>query len=33
MKPTWLDLAGFGGSWILVGIVLLLLWLMVTIGR
>ncbi|HOO18044.1 MAG: sodium:solute symporter family protein [Phycisphaerae bacterium] len=33
MKPTWLDLVGFGGSWILVGIVLLLLWLMVTIGR
>jgi SSS family solute:Na+ symporter len=32
MKPTWLDLAGFGGSWILVGVVLLLLWLVVTMG-
>jgi solute:Na+ symporter, SSS family len=32
MKPGWLDLAGFGGSWVLVGLVLLLLWLLVTIG-
>jgi SSS family solute:Na+ symporter len=32
LRPTWLDVAGFGGSWVLVGIVLLLLWLMVTIG-
>jgi SSS family solute:Na+ symporter len=32
LKPSWLDLAGFGGSWVLVGVVLLLLWLLVTIG-
>lgn len=32
MKPSWLDVAGFGGSWVLVGVVLLLLWLMVSIG-
>jgi SSS family solute:Na+ symporter len=31
MKPTKLDLLGFGGSWILVGVVILLLWLMVSI--
>ena len=32
MKPGRLDVAGFGGSWVLVGVVLLLLWLMVSIG-
>lgn len=32
LKPSWLDVAGFGGSWVLVGVVLLLLWLLVTIG-
>jgi len=32
LKPSWLDVAGFGGSWVLVGGVLLLLWLLVTIG-
>jgi SSS family solute:Na+ symporter len=28
MKPTKLDALGFGGSWILVGVIILLLWLM-----
>ncbi len=31
MKPTRLDYIGFGGSWVLVGIVIFLLWLMVNI--
>jgi SSS family solute:Na+ symporter len=31
MKPTKLDILGFGGSWILVGIIILLLWVMVSI--
>ncbi len=31
MKPSRLDYIGFGGSWLLVGIVIFLLWLMVTI--
>jgi SSS family solute:Na+ symporter len=31
MKPSKLDYIGFGGSWILVGLVILLLWLMVSI--
>ena len=31
MKPSRLDLIGFGGSWLLVGVILFLLWLMVTI--
>jgi len=31
MKPTKLDYIGFGGSWVLVGLVIFLLWLMVTI--
>jgi SSS family solute:Na+ symporter len=30
-KPGWSDLWGFGGSWVLVGIVILLLWGMVNI--
>ncbi|MBN1271403.1 MAG: sodium:solute symporter family protein [Candidatus Aminicenantes bacterium] len=29
MKPTRLDLLGFGGSWLLVGLIILLLWIMV----
>ena len=32
MKPTKSDLFGFGGSWLLVGIVILCLWGMVQIG-
>lgn len=31
MKPKKMDWIGFGGSWILVGIVILLLWIMVSI--
>ena len=31
MKPTKLDALGFGGSWILVGVIILLLWLMTSI--
>jgi SSS family solute:Na+ symporter len=31
MKPGKLDLVGFGGSWILVAVIILLLWLMVSI--
>lgn len=31
LKPTRMDFLGFGGSWILVGIIILLLWLMVSI--
>ena len=31
MKPTRLDYLGFGGSWVLVGLVIFLLWLMVSI--
>lgn len=31
MKPGKWDLIGFGGSWVLVGIIILLLWLMTTI--
>jgi SSS family solute:Na+ symporter len=31
MKPGRADVIGFGGTWILVGVILLLLWLMVTI--
>jgi len=31
MKPGWRDVLGFGGSWLLVGVMLLLLWLMVNI--
>jgi len=33
LRPGWVDLVGFGGSCVLVGVVLLLLWLMVTVGR
>jgi SSS family solute:Na+ symporter len=31
MKPKKIDLLGFGGSWILVGVIILLLWLMTAI--
>jgi len=31
MKPGRQDIIGFGGTWVLVGVVILLLWLMVTI--
>jgi len=31
MKPSRLDIIGFGGSWLLVGVIILLLWLMVSI--
>ena len=31
MKPGWKDVLGFGGSWVLVGVIIFLLWLMVTI--
>jgi len=31
MKPGWKDVLGFGGSWLLVGVILFLLWLMVHI--
>ena len=30
-KPGWIDVAGFGGSWLLVGVILFLLWLMVNL--
>ena len=33
LKPTRLDILGFGGSWLLVGVIILLLWLMISIGR
>jgi SSS family solute:Na+ symporter len=33
LKPGWIDLIGFGGSWALVGVVIVLLCLLVTIGR
>jgi SSS family solute:Na+ symporter len=32
MKPGWIDVIGFGGSWVLVGVVILLLCLLITIG-
>ncbi len=31
MKPTKTDFLGFGGSWVLVGVIILLLWLMTSI--
>jgi SSS family solute:Na+ symporter len=31
MKPAWQDYAGFFGTWALVGVIVLLLWAMVTI--
>ncbi len=31
MKPRWIDVLGFGGAWLLVGVIIFLLWLMVTI--
>ena len=32
MKPGWNDVLGFGGSWVLVGVIILLLWIMVSLG-
>ena len=31
LKPGWVDVLGFGGSWLLVGGILLLLWMLATI--
>jgi SSS family solute:Na+ symporter len=31
LKPTRMDVIGFGGSWLLVGVIILLLWLMTSI--
>ena len=31
MKPQKADILGFAGTWVLVGVIILLLWLMVTI--
>ncbi|MGD2294364.1 MAG: sodium:solute symporter family protein [Candidatus Aminicenantes bacterium] len=31
LKPTRMDILGFGGSWVLVGVIILLLWLMTSI--
>jgi hypothetical protein len=31
MKPGRADVFGFGGTWVLVGVIIFLLWLMVTI--
>ena len=31
MKPKWMDLWGFGGSWVLVGVIIVLLWIMISI--
>ena len=31
MKPGKIDLFGFGGSWVLVGVIILLLWIMISI--
>lgn len=31
MKPGWKDVFGFGGSWVLVGVIIFLLWLLVRI--
>ena len=32
LKPGWIDVLGFGGSWLLVVGILLLLWLLATVG-
>jgi len=32
LKPGWADIAGFGGSWVVVGIVIFLLWLLANWG-
>ncbi len=32
MKPAWSDFVGFFGTWVLVGVIVLLLWGMVTVG-
>ena len=31
MKPMKMDYIGFGGSWVLVGVIVFLLWMMVNI--
>ncbi|NOZ55367.1 MAG: sodium:solute symporter family protein [Calditrichaeota bacterium] len=31
LKPTWKDVIGFGGAWLVVGLIIFLLWLMVSI--
>ncbi len=31
LKPTRMDVLGFGGSWLMVGVIILLLWLMVSL--
>jgi len=31
MKPGRADVLGFGGTWVLVGVIILLLWIMVSI--
>jgi SSS family solute:Na+ symporter len=33
LKPGRIDYIGFFGSWVLVGIIVFLLWLVVTIGK
>jgi len=32
LKPGWRDAVGFGGSWVIVGVVVLLLWVIANIG-
>ncbi len=32
LKPGWKDAIGFGGSWVIVGVVILLLWVIANIG-
>jgi SSS family solute:Na+ symporter len=32
LKPGWIDVLGFGGSWILVGVVILLLYILANLG-
>jgi SSS family solute:Na+ symporter len=32
LRPSLIDWIGFGGSWLLVGVVIALLWLMITLG-
>ncbi|MBN1352751.1 sodium:solute symporter family protein [candidate division KSB1 bacterium] len=31
LKPSWYDYAGFFGSWIMVGVIIIILWLVVTV--
>ena len=32
LKPGWIDVVGFGGSWVLVGVIIFLLWLLTRVG-